>query len=275
MTRKITIGVMVCIVLFSLQGCKPRGFDADFKAAEAAVGIGDNDGALNAYRAVVDRYPADPRRCGVLLKIADIYDTSLHDDISAARAYARVIKEYPLSDVSVPARERHALLMEKKGDFDGEIEDYSDLLKHFPESPDRYRYRVLMAGAYLSQRNFGQARMEIKPLLDDRQIPPEVREQALFVAGESFFLEDHPEKAAPYYQQMLREFPNSKLASEAELHFATCAEEMGYLGTARDITRDAARDYPNKKVIDAKLKSIKERATKHAEPAPPAGQKKP
>lgn len=263
-------------ILFACLGIhacdRPQGFDADFQSAEAKVGLGDGEGALAAYRRLADRYPNDPRRPGVLVRIADLSASVLHDDRQAIRAYGRVIRDYPLSDAAMAARERRAHLSQKAGEIDRAIEDYYALLKHHPDRADRHRYRVLLVGAYLAQRGFPQARIELKPLLDDPAVPAGVREQALFAAGESYFLEEKPEQAVPYYQQLLQEFPTSSLASEAELHFATCVEELGYLGTARDITRDAARDYPNPKVIETRLKSLKERGGKPAE-APPPGEK--
>ena len=263
MRYAITVILCSCLLLAACE--KPQGFDADYKKAEARVGLGETDDALAAYRRLADRYPDDPRRPGVLLRIGDLYATVLKDDAMAIKAYGRVVDDYPLSDASMLARERRAHLAEKAGQPDSAIEDYYALLKHFPDRADRTRYRILLVGAYLAQRNFVQARIELKPLLEDPKTPPGIREQALFAGGESHFLADEPDKAVPYYQQLLKEFPTSPLASEAELHFATCVEEMGYLGTARDITRDAARDYPNRQVIDARLKSLKERGTKPVE----------
>lgn len=265
MRRAVTICFAIAVAASVCACDSPQGFDADYRKAEAKVGLGDRDGAVAAYRRLVDRYPNDPRRPGALLRMGDLCATMLADDGLAIKAYGRVVSEYPLSEASMLARERRAHMNEKAGRMDEAIEDYAALLKHFPENADRTRYRILLVGAYLASRNFAQARLELKPLFDDPKTPPGVREQALFAAGESYFLEDKPENAVPYYQQLLKEFPTSKLAAEAELHYATCVEEMGYLGTARDITRDAARDFPNRLVIDARLKSIKERGTKPVE----------
>lgn len=271
-SEKITSCALRLLFAFILSTCStivacdsPKGFDADYAKAEGFVGMGQTDKALSAYRKLIDRYPKDPRQPAILLRIGDLYASVLHDEAMAIKSYGRVIETYPLSEAAVLAHERRAHLSQKAGNIDQAIEDYSALLKHFPDHVDRFRYRVLLVGAYLAGRNFHQARLEIRPLLDDSSVPPDVREQALFAAGESFFLDDDPEHAVPFYQQLLKEFPTTPLASEAELHLATCVEEMGYLGTAREITKDAARDYPNKGVIDTRLKSIKERGSKPIE----------
>lgn len=253
--------ILVCVFIL-LPGCAQHNFESDYKDAESKVGLGDTDAALTAYRRIADKYRADPRRPLILFRIAEMYENFLGEKDMAIEAYVRLINEYPLSEESRVARERRADLNEKKGQLDAAIEDYYALIKHYPASPDQNRYRILLVGAYLAQRNFPQARIEVKPLVEGKDTPAEIREQALFAAAESYFLEDQPQKAAPFYQAILKDFPNSKFAGEAKLHLATCIEEMGYLGAARDLTSEAAKDYPNKKVIDTRLKSIDERGGK-------------
>lgn len=259
----VTCAIALLFLGLPLAACHtPRDFEAELSAAESKVGMGDAEGALHAYRKIADRFPDDPRRAGVLMHIALLYATTLADEEMAIRSFGRVIDGYPLSEAARLARERRAELSLRRGEFDGAIGDYSGLLKLDPEHPEARRWRLLLAGAYLSQRNFRQARLELIPLVDDPQSPPAIREQALFTVAESFFLEGNLARAVPFYEELLRAFPQSPLASEAELHLASCLEEMGYLGTARDLTRDAARDYPNRKVIDARLKSLQERGGK-------------
>lgn len=261
--RTSMLAAVAAILL--LAACAPKSFDSEFREAEANVGLGDTDAALAAYRRVADRYRQDPRRPLILFRIAEIYENFLGERSMAIEAYGRLVDEYPLAEESRIAREKRAALSEIKGQFDAAIEDYYALIKHYPNGPDLNRYRILLVGAYLAQRNFPQARIEVKPLVEGADVPPEIREQALFAAAESYFLEDKPEKAAPFYQAMLKNFPESKFAGEAKLHLATCIEEMGYLGAARELTNEAKNDYPNKKVIDARIKSLDERGKKPAD----------
>lgn len=254
--------VFVAILAASVAGCTDKSFDEELKAAEEKVALDESVAAMSAYQGIAKRFPNDARRPGILFRIADIYENAIGDDGRAAEGYDLLAKEYPFSEAAVAARERHARLMEKKGNFDSAIEDYSALLKHFPESADKNRYILLLAGAYVAQRNFPQARTELKPILEDPAIKGDVRESALFITAESFFLEDKAAEALAYYEQLLEEFPKSKLAAEARLHMAMCVEEMGYLGTARDITKEAMRDYPNKDVVKKRLESIDNRGKK-------------
>ena len=110
-----------------------------------------------------------------------------------------------------------------------------------------------------NKKELEQARVELKPLFKDSDVPKEVLEKAIFVAAESYFLEGKSRKASGYYRWLLEEFPESDLAAEAKLHLATCYEEMGYLGVAGSITRSAEEEYPNRGVIDARIESLKAR----------------
>lgn len=249
------------LIVLSLAGCN-RGEDdfADRVAkAESHIGLGNYLPALNAYAEIVKDYSTDPRRAGVLLKIAELQATGLKNSAEAHRVYGEVISAEPLSEAARFAREKRAVLREREGDYEGAIEDYSALLKHFSGKERSQLYRVQVAGVYLSMRDYRQARVELKPLFRDPEISKDVLERAIFIAAESYFLEGKSRRASGYYRWLLEEFPESSLAPEAKLHLATCYEEMGYLGVAGSITRSAEEDYPNRDVIDARIESLKAR----------------
>jgi TolA-binding protein len=251
---------IVSIILIALSACS-RGKDdlADRVAkAEAQIGLSNYLPALNIYNEIVKDYSADPRRAGVLLKIAELQATSLKNTAEAHRVYGEVIAAEPLSEAARIAREKRAMLREREGNYEGAIEDYSALLKHYSGEKRSQLYRVQVAGIYLSMRDYRQARVELKSLFKDPDVPKEVLERAIFLAAESYFLEGKSRKASGYYRWLLEEFPESDLVAEAKLHLATCYEEMGYLGVAGSITK-SAEDYPNRDVIDARMESLRAR----------------
>lgn len=245
----------------SLSACS-RGaddFDDRVAKAEAQVGLGNYLAALNIYNSVVGDYPRDPRRAAVFLKIADLQSTGLGDDDGTERYLGEAIAAEPLSEAARLARERRAAIRQRRGDNEGAIEDYSALLKHFAEGAPSKLYRVQVAGVYLSMRDYRQARTELKRIFNDPEVSKDVLEKAIFIAAESYFLEGKSRRASGYYRWLLEEFPDSELAAEAKLHLATCYEEMGFLGVAGFITKSAAEEYPNRRVIDARLSSLKAR----------------
>ena len=243
---------------------KPSDFESELGKAEAQLGLGRPDKALYAYRSLARHHEGDPRWAGVMLGIAELYSTVLGDSASALNTLSEVIDRTPLTEAGRKAMRVRAELRVKEGDYQGAIEDYTALIKRFPEGEEAMFHKVLLAGVYLTARDFRQARIEIKPLIDGEDVPKDIREKAIFIAAESFFLSGNVKRASGYYQWLLKDFPESPLVPEAKLHMATCIEEMGYMGIARQVTQDAAEDYPNKAVIEARLKSIDDRGSKSA-----------
>ena len=252
---------IVSIILIAFSACsRGKGDFADrVSKADAAIGLGNYLPALNIYTEILKDLSDDPRRAGVLLRIAELQATGLKNSAEALRVYGEVIAAEPLSEAARLAREKRAMLRERDGDYEGAIEDYSALLKHFSGRERSKLHRVQVAGVYLSMRDYRQARVELKPLFKDPDVSKEVLEKAIFIAAESYFLEGKSKRASGYYRWLLEEFPESDLASEAKLHLATCYEEMGYLGVAGSITRSAEEDYPNRGVIEARVESLKAR----------------
>ncbi|HQC50456.1 MAG TPA: tetratricopeptide repeat protein, partial [bacterium] len=172
----------------------------------------------------------------------------------AVESYGRVISEYPGSTWAANARELRASLEEGRGNFESAIEDYTALLK-YASGDDIHKYRILLAGGYLASGAYSQARVELIPVIEAESAPMEYVANAIFMYAESFFLGGRPEEAIRWYDALIENFPDSELAPEAKLHMATCFEETGRLGAARNVT-ERSSDYPNQKVVDARMKSI-------------------
>lgn len=262
--KRILTACAAATLLLSACDRAINDYDAAIAGAEAKLGLGEAESALDSYRRIARAFEDDPRWAGLMLRIAEIEANMMRDGKAADEALSEVIERAPLTDAGRLAREARARDREARRDYQGAIEDYTALIKHFPEGERAMRYRIALSGVYLASKDFRQSRVEIKPLIEGDGVPPEMKEKAIFLAAESFFLEGQVRKAAGYYEWMIREFPKSELAGEAKLHLATCIEEMGYLGIAREVTKDALDEYPNKGVVEARLKSIDERGTKPA-----------
>lgn len=247
---------MIFAVILLSAGCKPKGFDEDLRDAESKMGMGRQGAAMKMYESIAKRYPRDSRRHEILLKIAEMAEVLEADDKVAIEAYGHVIKEYPDTESARVAHEKRAELRQKNGDIEGAIEEYTALIGIYPQYESFYR--VLLGGAYIAKVDYTQARVEIGPLFRADLVPADILEQAAFAYAESLFLEDHLEMAIKWYRAFLANFPDSKQADEAKLHLATCLEEMGHLGLASSVMKSAS-GYPNKNVIETRLKSMGER----------------
>jgi len=257
--------LFVLLLLLFAIGCDQHSFEEDLKLAEQRVGLGDASAALKIYKDILNRYPDNPKRPGILFRLADLQGVMLRDDDAALISYGDVIDEYPLSAASMLARERSADIYARRSNWDGAVAEYSSLITLFPQHVDRYRYRILKASCYLSMRNFDLARAGFVALIDDGGTPDRIRAQAIFAYAESYFLDDKPKKAAESYRVLLEKYPDFELRGEARLHMATCMEEMGKLGSARELTVQARKDFANDEVVERALEGINKKGTKNVD----------
>jgi TolA-binding protein len=248
---------------FFLAACTSGNFDRALQAADSDLALGNEAAAVAQYERIINKFEKDPRTAAVMIKLAHLYYDSLGDADEARDLYGRVVSRFPMSESARIALEGRADMEEKMQDFEGAIEDYTSLLKYYPEHVSGYR--VLLAGVYMSSGNYVQARVELAPLFVDKGTPEEILETAAFTHAESYFLEGSVHEAIAWFEAFLREFPNSHLIDEAKVHLATCLEETGKLGLAEDMIK-SAKNYPNKKVVAARLKSIDERGGQQTKP---------
>jgi len=255
MRRFFFIGFTILLV----AACSKFTFDEANRRAEEQVGLGNFQDAARIYERLLEKYPKDERAVGVWLQLGDIYSESLGDVEKGLNVYQRCIEMQPSSEAARLAHERRTALFEKAGRWSGMVEEYTALLKYFPSHEDVSKYRVRLGEAYITGREFQQARTELRGFVEKTGIPADLRERALFDIGETYFLEGKPGKAVRFYYALVQETPKSKIAPEAELRIATCLEEMGYLGMAHKFAEDARKNYPNKDVVDARLKGMEKR----------------
>jgi TolA-binding protein len=254
--RKFTA---IVFLLAFLTSCSRPAFDEAVKRAEEQVGLGNFREAAEIYESVIGKYPHDSRIAAVLLQLGNLY-AAIGDDDQAFNAYQRCIEAEPTSEAARFAHEKRAELYGREDRWGGMVEEYTALLKYFPDHPDVQEYRMRLGEAYITGRQYQQARTELRSFVEKEKVSPELRQRALFDIGETYFLEGKPGKAVRFYYALTQEAPKSKVAPEAELRIATCLEEMGYLGTAHKFAEEAKKTYPNKEVVEDRMKGMEKRS---------------
>jgi tetratricopeptide (TPR) repeat protein len=239
--------------------CSSLSFEGSFKKAEGEIGLGNYAKAAKLYEKLANKFAGDDRVAVIWLRLGDLYAYPMDRAVDGLGAYQKAIESSPTSEAARLAHERRAEVFEKIGRPSGMIEEYTALLKYFPDSADAPRYKMRLGESYLMAEEYQQARTELRGFVEKAGVEASQRQRALFDIGETYFLEGKPGKAVRFYYTLLRENPKSPLAAEAELRIATCLEEMGYLGTAYKFVYDAKNRYPNEKVIDERLEGLKNR----------------
>jgi len=247
------------LVFLFFTSCFSPGYNDAIRKAEEQVGLGNFEKAVSIYSDLVQKFPKEPRNTAIFLQLGDLYASSIGDVKKGLDAYQKCIETAPTSEAARLAHERRAAIFENEGHAAGQVEEYTALLKYFGDHPDALKYRMGLGEAYITSREFQQARTELRGFVEKVQVSADLRARALFDIGETYFLEEKPGKAVRFYYALVQEAPKSQLVPEAKLRIATCLEEMGYLGLAQKFAEDAKKTYPNPDVVDSRIEGIVKR----------------
>lgn len=238
MSRRALLLVLVASV--GVVACTSR-IDRAIATADELRGTQQFNSALQGYRQIIDLYD-DPKVAEVMLRAGDLYQFNLGQLDTAQTMYQRLLKDWPWQPVAMTAYVRLADLAEARSDFIGAIEMLEGLLRYFPSHPERHALRHRIGTLYLKQKDYAQARIEFSTVLEDAQVDAALRAQVYFDLAESFLLADQPESAIPYYERLIQEFPDHALVQRALQQMAESHMELGEMGIAKALLREAAVD---------------------------------
>ena len=247
------------LILINLFSCTSSDFKESLTHAEELIGVGKYAQAAGIYKKLAEQSLKSSQKAVVYLKLGDLYTYSMSDLQAGLETYQKCVEVAPHSEAARLAHERRANIFESEGMPAKVAGEYATLLKFFPEHEEAPIYRVCLGEAYIASKEYQQAREELRRFVEGENISKDLRVRALFDIGETYFLESKPGKAIRFYYAFVQESPDSPLIPEVKMRIATCLEEMGYLGMAQKFAKEAAKDYPNKEVIEQRLKGINER----------------
>ncbi len=229
--------LLIVFFLFSVS-CSSR-IDRAIARADELRGTQQYEAALQAYQQIIDLYD-DPKVADAMLRAADLYQFNLNQHDKALAMYKDLLAAWPWQPTAMTAYQRIADLAEARHDHVGAIEALEGLLRYFPSHPERQAMRHRIGTLYLRQKDYRQARIEFFSVLEDAQLPAELRAQVLFDVAESYLLEDAPEEAIVWYEKLIKEFPDHALVHRALAQMAESHMELGEMGIARTLLREAA-----------------------------------
>ena len=248
---------IICLIFFLafLAACSSSNIEDSLRRAQGLVGIGKYEQATKIYQQILEKNTQPEQKQQVLLLLADLYVNSLGDVVKGLDIYQQCIEINPYSEAALNAHQKRAEIFERKGLSQQLVEEYAVIYKYFPKA----QYRLHLGEAFIANKDYEQARVELREFLEDPEVSQEWKNRVLFDIGESYFLENKPHEALKFYFAFLEMAPKSKLASEVKLRIASCFEEMGRLGMAQKYTQKALEDYPNKQVVQERLEALKKR----------------
>lgn len=99
------------LIIGTAAAQSPSASDLYFEALRQQENKGDLTKAIETYKSIIDRYPADPIVPKALLELATCYETTRQPE--AATVYARIVRDFGTSSAAATARTRLARLDQK------------------------------------------------------------------------------------------------------------------------------------------------------------------
>jgi TolA-binding protein len=192
-----------------------RALEADGKLAEATA----------AYQTTLAKYGQGPQAPEAALQLARVLQKQ-GKGAQAIAAYEHVSARWPQAKQLDVVLYEWAWALQQHGQ-DAEAQKVFDrLASQFPESSLMSEAVINVGEALYQAKRFDEVLTRLMPLLK-RQLPPEVREAALYRLGRT-----HVELAAwadvrTTFDQLMQEFPASRLRREAEFWAAEAERQQG------------------------------------------------
>ena len=266
--------LVIANLLILLLSCRSSSLRLSQDVADRQLASGDLNAALQSYEALAAQAEAPERKAALWFRAAEVA-AALTQFEQALTYYQKAAHQVPFSELSQTASQRRAELFSELGNAEAMITEYAQLVKHFPKSQQVYLYRLRMSEGNLMLGHFHESLRELENLYQDPHLPEQMKETVFFNAAELYFLDGKFQQAMTAYSSFLQNFPHSTLAGEAHLKLASVLERMGQLGMAYQAAQPAAELYPNKSVVELRLKNLRENMTRPAtKTLPPVQPKK-
>jgi tetratricopeptide (TPR) repeat protein len=241
--------------------------------AEVARAQGEHLRAIATYEKVISLDPASQEAQEAYLQMADTHFYGLRGYAAAARIYEDFVTRGTPGPKLLDARKKLASLYQfHLKDYRGAIEQYRRLVEELggprgKQHEEILSYLMAIGDCYFALDNFNQARIEYRALgeVGGATGPKiqEMRKRAAFQIAESLYMENRCEEALPHYEKLLSEPGQSEYDTRARFGVANCYEELGKNQEAMDLYRKILEQYPNKAVIELKIKNLQARLEKN------------
>ncbi len=171
--------------------------------------------AITEFRMLMQKYPDSQLMQRVLLNMGDsFYNLKQYD--SASAYYQGMIKTFPQSLLVPDALNGLQFAYEREGKPAGALAEIDTLLKNRSIQTPTEELQLRKGDILFGQGDFGGAIQEYQHVLSANPSRP-VQAKALHQLGRTFELENNLPRAISYYQQVVKDFPETDVAPAATL----------------------------------------------------------
>ena len=266
------------VFLFALLAC--AGFGActsqnprdRFMLAERLWQEKNYAAAVTEYEKVVQKDPSSDLGIEAAYRAATTQTLFLNDHLGALKKLNRIIEVNHGHRLAHPANKLIGeILFTKLEQYEGAIQHYEKMLENDPNDPDRDEYTYLIGKAQFHLLRFDDS-IQTFILVVAKYPNTESAKLARFAIGiseqtkghqlqskETRLAQDSFKLAVTNYTDFIRLYPKDPLVLDAKFEIGNSLEELDQVDAAYGKFEEILEKYPNRNVVEMKLKRIRDR----------------
>ncbi len=230
--------------------------------------------AVAEYERVVQKDPSSEIGIEAAFRAATTQSLFLNEQLPALRKLNRIIEVNREHRLAQGANKLIGdILFSKLEQYEQSIQHYERMLEEYPDDPSRDEYSFRIGKAQFHLLKF-EASIKTFRIVAEKYKGTEWGKRARFEIGvseqtrghqlqtkEARLAQDAFKSATQEYQEFIKLYPDDPLALDAKFEIGNCLEEMEQVDAAYKAFEEIREKYPNRSVVEMKLKRISDRKT--------------
>ncbi|MDX9816902.1 MAG: tetratricopeptide repeat protein [Smithellaceae bacterium] len=171
--------------------------------------------AIEVYRTIVQRYPAEKESVVAQEKIIEIYSQDWRLYSNAIKECVQLIKLFPKSESAVKARFTVGQLYYQANDYQKALTAFQEFLRYYPKSKQAPEAYLFIALCHISRQDNDKAIKQLQYVVSKYK-EHELAPRAQFLIGYCYLSRQKYYEARREYQRLVDLFPDSPYTKRAK-----------------------------------------------------------
>ncbi len=276
--KSSSAGKFLALVFFALvatfgsSGCTSQNPRDRFLLAEKLWQEKNYAAAVAEYEKVVQKDPSSDLGIEAAYRAATTQTLFLNEQLGALKKLNRIIEVNREHRLAHPANKLIGeILFTKLEQYEAAIQHYEKMLENYPEDPARSEYAYRIGKAQFHLLRFDDSIKTFRVVVE-RYPDTDSAKLARFAIGvseqtkghqlqakEARLAQDAFKQAVKDYSDFIVRYPNDPLVLDAKFEIGNSLEELDQVDAAYEKFEEILEKYPNRPVVELKLKRIKDR----------------
>lgn len=257
MKNKNSYALLVFLFLCTACDFTPR-LHKDILLAQQFVTSQRYEDAILVYQKILKENPSTEIKVKIYYQLGELYSTYLSNNLESLKYFQKVVEESQDPLWLVKAEEKIGEInFTYQRNYRESLKSYSTLSQFVPklQNADFYEYRYAVSLKFLERSK--EAREAFEKILTQPQ--HEYYTRSIFDLGSLYFQDKDWSTAVNYWLDYIKKEKRRDNIVQAKFLVANAYETMEELQKAYNLYYSILGEYPNTKVVRARLKSIYER----------------